>query len=67
MQGVLVIVEGTQNHGNSDTNAQTKFQIPVGIPQNSEFFRKLLPIRPEPRYGVLIFFNFTRPEPMNLD
>ena len=45
----------------------SKFQIPVGIPQNSEFCRKLLPIRPEPRSGVLIFFIFTRPEPMNLD
>ena len=44
-----------------------KFQIPVGIPQNSEFCRKLLPIRPEPRSGVLIFFIFTRPEHMNLN
>jgi hypothetical protein len=44
-----------------------KLQIPVGIPQNSEFCRKLLPIGPEPRSGVLIFLIFTRPEPMNLD
>ena len=45
----------------------TKFRIPVGILQNSEFCRKLLPIRPEPRSDVLFFLIFTRPERMNLD
>ena len=44
-----------------------KFQIPVGILKNSEFCRKLLPIRPEPHSDVLFFIIFTRPEPMNLD
>jgi hypothetical protein len=44
-----------------------KFQIPVGILQNSEFCRKSLPIRPETRSDVLFIFIFTRPEPMNLD
>jgi len=32
-----------------------KLQIPVGIPQNSEFCRKLLPIRTEPRSDVPFF------------
>ena len=37
----------------------SKFQIPVGILQNSEFCRKLLPIRPEPSSDVMRFlFNF---------
>jgi hypothetical protein len=45
----------------------TKFRIPIGIPQNSEFWRKLLSIASEPRSDVLFFYIFCRPEPMNLD
>ena len=45
---------------------QPKFQIPAGILQNSEFCLKLLHISPELHPAVL-FFIFTRPEPMNLD
>jgi hypothetical protein len=44
-----------------------KFQILVGILQNSKFCRKLLSFRPEPRSAVLFFIIFCRPEPMNLD
>jgi len=45
----------------------TKFRIPVGIPQNSEFCRKLLSITSEPRSNVLFIFIFCRQELMHLD
>jgi hypothetical protein len=47
-------LRGSKTHNNTQV-PYPKFQIPVGTPQNSEFCRKLLPIRPEPRSGVLIF------------
>ena len=44
-----------------------KFRIPIGIPQNSEFCRKLLQIRPEPRSAVPFFFIVISNKDMYLD
>jgi hypothetical protein len=44
-----------------------KFQIPIGIPQNSEFCRKLLTIRPEPHSYVPFFTRIISIEATYLD